>query len=408
MAIELKFLHASDLHLDEPISGLPEIPAHLKKVLANAPYVAAERLFDRAIAEKVDFVLLAGDVVNLDHGGPRSAAFLLAQFERLLEKGIRVYWCGGSVDQPDRWPAAISLPENLLVFPSTMIEHAVHQRNGRAIATICGAGHESRKRNPADFRCESDAPFPVALLHGELDTTTMTGQNIRYWALGGRHRQTTIDKTGSLAVFSGTTQSRCPEESGACGCMMATVDDAGRVKVSEIEIDVVRWSSQKITVAENASLENLKSALAERCSKIRLDAADRLMLVQWTVSATGEFNPRLRNAALQAELLAWLRTEYGMTGHGIWTTRLQFDPPESLPADWYEEDTILGDYLRATSRYQGDSSMAFSLADYLPTAGIDEEARVELSRVSPQRREQLLQRMVLAGIEYLSPREIES
>ena len=99
-AFALKFLHASDLHLDRPVTGLAEIPGHLKETLANAPYAAAERLFDRAINERVDFVLLAGDVVDLDQGGPRCAAFLLGQFERLADKNIHVYWCGGGVDHP--------------------------------------------------------------------------------------------------------------------------------------------------------------------------------------------------------------------------------------------------------------------------------------------------------------------
>ena len=38
MSNALKFLHASDLHLDRPISGIAEIPSHWKQPLANAPY----------------------------------------------------------------------------------------------------------------------------------------------------------------------------------------------------------------------------------------------------------------------------------------------------------------------------------------------------------------------------------
>jgi hypothetical protein len=45
MAQAVKFLHASDLHLDCAIRGLTEIPPHLKSVLTNAPYLAAENIF---------------------------------------------------------------------------------------------------------------------------------------------------------------------------------------------------------------------------------------------------------------------------------------------------------------------------------------------------------------------------
>ncbi len=405
MATELKFLHTSDLHLDQPITGLAEIPAHLKSVLANAPYRAAESLFDLAISEKVDFVLLAGDIVDLDQGGPRSAAFLLGQFERLCAKGITVYWCGGSVDHPDRWPAAIELPANVVIFPSTIVEQAAHMRNGKRVATICGAGYESRKRNPSDFRCEAESAFPIALLHGDLDTTSMSAQNIRYWALGGRHKRTVIDKTTSVALYSGTPQSRIPGESGAHSCTLVSVDEAGRMKAAEIEVDSVRWSLQKIQVAENAGLDDLKTALADRCSRLRAEHNDSLNLVKWKIDPTGAFNPRLRNNQWQTDLIAWLRTEFGQSDHGLWTVKLEIDPPQSLPVHWYEEDSILGDYLRAISRFQGDSTMSISMMDYLGNITDDDQLQNGLARISAQEREQILRRSVLAGVEYLSRAE---
>ncbi len=405
MATELKFLHASDLHLDRPLCGLAEIPAHLKESLANAPYQAATTLFDLALSEKVDFVLLSGDVVDLDQSGPRGAAFLLGQFERLRQKGIRVYWCAGQVDQPERWPAAVELPGNVVIFPSTMVEQATHVRNNKPLATICGAGYESRKRNPSDFRCEPGAPFPIALLHGDLDTSGMTAQNIRYWALGGRHQRTTIDKTGSLAVYPGTPQARGPDESGAHSCCLVAVDEADRIKVSEIEIDSIRWSRQQVTIAENASLEDIKTGLADRCSALRSGADDQLTLVNWKITTSGPFNPRLRNDNWHQQLVSWLRDEYGRSSHGIWTVQLTIDPPPSLPAEWYEEDTILGDFLRALGRYQGDSNMALSLLEYVPETRPDDDWLAEMSRVAPEHRENILRRAALTGVDYLSLQE---
>jgi DNA repair exonuclease SbcCD nuclease subunit len=402
MATELKFLHTSDWHLDQPMTGLSTIPAHLKPVLANAPWQAAESFFDLAISEKVDFILLAGDLVDLEQGGPRCAAFLLAQFERLHARGITVYWCGGSVDHPDRWPAVIQLPENVVVFPSTMVEQAVHQRNGKRLATICGAGYDSRKRNPLDFRCDADSPFPIALLHGEIDTASLSAQHIRYWALGGRHKRSVIDKTPSLAVYPGTPQSRGPGESGGHSCSMVAVDESGRVKTTEFEIDSARWNLQRLSIAENAGLDDLKSALADRCSMLRAEHGSILTLLDWKIEPAGTFNARLRNSQWQTDLLAWLRTEYGQSDHGLWSASLVFDPPAALPGEWYEEDTILGDYLRSIARYQGDSTMSLSLNDYLDDLTEEDPLHGLLSRISAREREQILGRSVLLGVEYLS------
>ncbi|MGI9516671.1 MAG: metallophosphoesterase family protein [Pirellulaceae bacterium] len=402
MASAIKFLHAADLHLDQPVTGLAEIPAHLKETLANAPYRAAERLFDVAISERVDFVLLAGDVVDLDQGGPRAAAFLLGQFERLADKGIEIYWCGGSVDQPDRWPNAIQLPDNVVIFPSSMVEQAAHTREGLTIATICGAGAENRKRNPSDFRCVDDAPFPIALLHGDIDTTTLAAQNIRYWALGGHHKRKVIDKTSSVAVYPGTTQSRNPQEPGGHGCTLVHVDTAGKIRLQEMELDSVRWSLQRVTVAENAKLDDLKTSLADRCSKLRSEYSDQLVLAKWRISTTGDFNPQLRSAEWHKELVNWLRNEYGQSSNSLWTVAMKIDPPQQLPADWYEEETILGDYLRSVGRFQGDASMGLSLMDYMPDNHTEDEFLTDLARISAEARQTVLQQAAVVGVEYLA------
>ena len=125
------------------------------------------------------------------------------------------------------------------------------------------------------------------------------------------------------------------------------------------------------------------------------------MLVNWKISTSGNFNPRLRNRHWQEEIRAWVRNEYGQSDQGIWTVRLDIDPPRQLLPEWYEEDTILGDYLRALGRYQGDASMAISLTELLGDAA-GEDWTADLARVAPADREMVLRRAALTGVEYLS------
>ena len=88
----LKFIHAADLHLDQPFAGVSNPPNHIRSALVNAAYDAAEKIFDRAISERVDFVILSGDVADIDRCGPRGISFLSDQFQRLNESNIHVYW----------------------------------------------------------------------------------------------------------------------------------------------------------------------------------------------------------------------------------------------------------------------------------------------------------------------------
>ena len=65
MSDVLKFIHASDLHLDRPFEGVAHAPNHIRGALIDAAYRAAENIFERALTERVDFVLLSGGVLGL-------------------------------------------------------------------------------------------------------------------------------------------------------------------------------------------------------------------------------------------------------------------------------------------------------------------------------------------------------
>ena len=54
MTQPLRLVHASDLHLEMPVHGLPEVPDHLRELLIEAPYHAAEQVFESARMEALE------------------------------------------------------------------------------------------------------------------------------------------------------------------------------------------------------------------------------------------------------------------------------------------------------------------------------------------------------------------
>ena len=62
--VKMKFLHAADLHLDTPFVGINDFSKELQKKLQDSTYQAARNLFDTALTEEVDFVILAGDIFD--------------------------------------------------------------------------------------------------------------------------------------------------------------------------------------------------------------------------------------------------------------------------------------------------------------------------------------------------------
>lgn len=401
MSDPIKFVHASDFHLDRPISGLSEIPKHLIKTLASAPYEAAQRVFDFALTERVDFVLLSGDLFDHESGSARAPSFLLNNFQKLADRGIHVYWCAGESDHPDRWPSSIKLPETVVTFSSTIVEEVEHLRGDKRIATILAAGYDAKRRGGESFSAPVGGGINIALTHGDFESASLKADNIHYWALGGKHKATRLDRTGSVVAWPGTTQGRHPKESGVCSFNFVRVDSSGKFKVQAVGCDRVRWLPQKIAITENVGMLELKEALAERALKIISDTTDQIVLSSWFLATEGDFNPRIRREEWREEILDWLRDEFGRGDRGLWSTRVKVDSPKSLPMEWYEEDTILGEYLRAVGRYQSDDSLKLTLHDYMPDT-VKGDMMASVAHVSRERRDITLRRAAMIGVNYLA------
>lgn len=402
MAETFKYIHASDLHLDQPIRGVAELPPHLKSSLANAPYEAAFRVFDEAIAERVDFVLLSGDLFDPKTSGPRSFAFLIEQFNRLMERKITVYWVAGQVDPPNHLPSGMELPCNVITFSSSDVEVVQHHKNGTPVATIMGAAFAVDRDEFSDFFASPKTPFPIAFTHGEIEPALTEKSNIRYWAMGGRHTSLEKKTTDGWIVYPGTPQGRSVFETGSCGCTLVQVDGEQELRFSKIDTDCIRWLPQIINVSEDTSVDALKNTLAERASKISRDAPQKNALIHWHLLTTGELNPSFRQAARRNALTEWLRTEFGAASHGcLWTTSVSIEPPKQLPGQWFDEDTILGEYLRAIGRFQKDERLGISLQKFLPKQ-FKHGSFAGMAQLTQERRAEILNESIMIGVDYMA------
>ncbi len=54
------------------------------------------------------------------------------------------------------------------------------------------------------------------------------------------------------------------------------------------------------------------------------------------------------------ELLEWLRIEHGLSSPIVWTVGIELDTQNALPASLYEQETILGDFLRTVREFETD------------------------------------------------------
>ena len=84
-----RFIHAADFHLHRPITGMTEIPDHLRQLLLEAAYRAAVRVFEAALTEESDFLLLAGDLLDPEATGPHGPLTLVRTIRAAGRAGDR-------------------------------------------------------------------------------------------------------------------------------------------------------------------------------------------------------------------------------------------------------------------------------------------------------------------------------
>ncbi len=407
---QLRFVHAGDLHLDQPVSGLVEIPQHLRRTLVDASLNAAERIFDIVVEEQADLLLLSGDVAHLRSGGARVAEFLYQQFSRLSERGIPVFWCDSGRDDLDHWPTAAPLPSNVRTFCSPHVERVTLRRESARDVVIYGCGHAvSAPHAWDDFRHSGDS-YAIALTHHEgsipianLDTS------IHYWALGGAHRRRELRVRGTTAYQCGTHQGRVPAEDGPHGCAVIDVDHRGVSHRHFVTTDGVRWLNEQIEVTDHVDPNGLIRLMRDRMGAIREAAGGRQALVRWNImdgdpladTRSDVLAARLRQGTLAGEMLLALRQEYGMDIPGIWSVSIEAAPPVVLPSGWYEEDTVLGDLLRIVQQLQQDSGHELLLEPIAGRHALDENMIRRIQHVDGEQREALLRRVAILGVDVL-------
>ena len=355
-----RFLQSSDYHLQQPPFGLAEIPDHLTELLADSPYRAAARVFDLALAEKVDFVILAGNLVDPHAAGPRGLTFLHEHFARLAERGIAVYWATSSADRRGDWPASLVWPSNVRLFRIDRVERFTHSQDGEAICQIIGlsddglkvdsdADHSSKslsdnRRGLSPFAQSSeqkgtvplssagcqigskplldelafgaDRLITIAVLPHPLDPIAIADLPARYWALGGVANYSTplnLSNPQRIAHQSGSPQGRRPSEVGPHGATLVEVDAESNVRFTSLPCDVVRWHDVRVSLETEADRIAIDRILSEQIETLAEEGAGCTLLIRFTLSGDGLLLHDGNRTGLAGELAATLRANMAAT-----------------------------------------------------------------------------------------------
>ena len=400
----LRFIHASDFHLERPLGGMEDVPDPLREIFLEAPFRAAARVFDAALREQVDFVLLAGDILRPMAAGPRALVFLVEQFERLHERNVPIYWATGRSDAATRWTDVLHLPPNVHLFAARQVKRIAYEREGRLRADILGSGApDGAPLHAAEFR-PTHGHLTIALGHGALDGAA-PAHGVHYWALGGKHRRQVTSARAPVVHYPGTPQGRSPREAGRHGCTLVQIDEHHLVRTRQIATDVVRWHDERIRLEGAGTRSALERLLVGRAQSLAAASPEIEQVVRWKVEVPARLAGEMRRGKWTHEVLARLRSEFGAHRPGLWSWSLEPERPDGIAEAWYAEETIRGEFLRAMRSFSAHDAEPLDLPRYLTDEHLAGSLGSAVLLEDPQLRRAVLAEATVLGADLLSGEE---
>ncbi|UJF31535.1 metallophosphoesterase family protein [Paenibacillus hexagrammi] len=334
----LRFLHAADLHLDSPFKGMNQIPATVRERVRESTFEALSLLVNLAIQERVDFIVISGDVYDLADRSLRAQIRFQKALRHLAEEGIPAYIVHGNHDPEDGRAAKLQWPAAVHFFACDRVETAEVVKPGRGvIAHIHGISYATAAvtENLAQrFRAKAEDICQIGLLHTNVDgdashdnyapcsKSDLLAAGMHYWALGHVHTREVLNESPAI-VYPGNLQGRSIRETGPRGCYIVDIQEDGRAELTFHALDQVRWFRESLSVAGMQTEQELKDRLGELLERVRAEADGRDAVVRIVLEGRGPVHGLLRRGRALDELTAELREDEAERSRFVWIESIE-------------------------------------------------------------------------------------
>ena len=359
----LRFVHAADLHLDSPFRGIrSEAPAHVADALGRATFAAYRNIIDLCLQERVDALLVAGDIYDGADRSLRAQLRFVDGLAQLDEAGIRSFICHGNHDPLDGWEARLDLPEGCVRFGPEVEGFPVFPDEPER-ATVYGVSYPTREvRENLAPHFAGPGPgqgFRIGLLHANVggnrdhdsyapcSVADLAETGLDYWALGHVHTRQTLREAGPTIVYPGNPQGRHPNEPGARGVYLVEVDDQGGILLEFRPMDLVRWETLSLDIGALETEQALLDAVNELAEEALADADGRCVVARLELVGRGHLHRDLRARDSVEAIREQLNEQYDGRGAWLWCEgiRLATAPPVDRELALQREDFV-GDLVR--------------------------------------------------------------
>jgi len=320
----LRLLHTADVHLGARHADLGEQAAAQRE----RQFAAFKAAIDLAIAEKVDVVLIAGDLFDSNTQPKRSVDRVAGELKRLAQATIRTVIIPGTHDVYDRASLyrvhdlaamAGSTAADDLVTVLTPDRPSVHLASCDVVVHGTVFATKRAPHSPLrDLRVADDqrATWHVGMVHGSLaipdrtdaDEVVVTREEIEatgldYLALGHWHSSQQARAGATVYAYSGAPEPVAVTQDGAGKVLLVqletvaskravTIDErtVGRTRFEKLDIDAAALVDQPRLVKQLSAKADPDLILDVRLTGIRPDELD---------VSTDEVEEQLRSAFLR-------------------------------------------------------------------------------------------------------------
>jgi len=291
----VKILFVGDMHLGRSASRIPVNALELGEFSAQdiSPLGAWRRVVQTAIADGVQAVALAGDLVHNDDDVFEARAHLESGIRQLNDAGIDAVAVAGNHDTRVL-PALAAIIDGLhLLGPGgTWGAFAINDN-----LRLVGWSFPARHHTISPLQQSPPPPEPglvtLGLLHADLDaarsdyapvtSTALTAVGYQGWALGHVHDPDPEPdaQMSGRPFYLGSITGATPNETGAHGPVLATVSATGEVRWQRRVLAPLRWEHRTValddlTTADEQDLAtDLRNHLLQWVSRLDLGDAWR-------------------------------------------------------------------------------------------------------------------------------------
>ena len=287
MARSVTFIHAADLHIGAPFKGLRSSSEQWAEKMMRAVTAAYKRVIDVAVEDKVDFVVMPGDLFDNSHPSFKDFSVFVDGINRLAEAGIPVYFCNGNHDPLVSWQDELGeLPANMHRFSAEGPSFFAFERSGEPLVLLGGRGYLNASfpegedvsagisRVEAEAALGTSAPFVVGVMHcgldidptrAPVDPKSLEGRGVDYWALGHVHHVRALPNVEHPRIaYSGTPQGRASQELGPHGVLEVTLTEGLQPKARFISTASIEWQKFKLDISGCSTVAEIRELVTNQ------------------------------------------------------------------------------------------------------------------------------------------------